>query len=59
MKGQYNRKTKTKVYVVKGNYGCGWEVVYYADNRQDAKDRFKEYCDNERQYAHKLGWVYE
>ena len=59
MKGKYERKTKTKHYVVKGNYGQGWEIVYTGENKQDAKDRLKEYIENEPQYAHKLGWIYE
>lgn len=48
-----------KLYCVKGNYGQGWEIVYNTENRQDALDRLKEYNENEKQYAHKLGWTYE
>jgi hypothetical protein len=56
-----SRLEKTKLYVVKGYYGkeYGWEVVYTGENKQDALDRLKEYRENEPQYAHRLGVVYE
>jgi hypothetical protein len=56
-----SRLNKTKYYTVKGYYGkeYGWEVVYQSQDKQDALDRLKEYNDNEKQYPHRLGVVYE
>lgn len=51
----YIRKTKDE-YVVVGNYGYGdgWEDLTSEDNRTDAKQRLKEYRENEPQYDHRL-----
>ena len=47
-------RTTKDVYVVQGNYGQGWEDVFESEDRKDAKDRLKEYNENEKEYAHKL-----
>lgn len=47
-------RTTKDVFVVQGNYGQGWEDVYESEDRKDAKDRLKEYNENEKEYAHKL-----
>lgn len=51
----YIRKTKDE-YVIIGNYGYGdgWEDLTSEDNRTDAKQRLKEYRENEPQYDHRL-----
>lgn len=49
----YTRKTKD-VYVLQGNYGCGWESVLEEDKRKDAMERLKEYRENQPQYPHKV-----
>lgn len=47
-------RTTKDVYVVQGNYGQGWEDVYESEDRKDAKDRLKEYNENEKEYSHRL-----
>ena len=44
----YQRKTRD-VYDVEGNYGYGdgWEAVTAEDNRKEARERLKEYRENE------------
>jgi hypothetical protein len=49
----YVRKTKDE-YQVQGNYGYGYEEVYSSDDKQDAKQRLKEYRDNEKGVSFKL-----
>lgn len=49
----YTRKTKD-VYVLQGNYGCGWESVLEEDKRKDAMERLKEYRENQPQYPLKV-----
>ena len=43
-------RTTKDVYVVQGNYGQGWEDVFESEDRKDAKDRLKEYNENEKEY---------
>lgn len=47
-------RTTKDVYVVQGNYGQGWEDVFESEDRKDAKDRLKEYNENEKEYSHRL-----
>jgi len=51
----YTRKTKT-VYEVQGNYGCvyGFEVVTSEETYKEARERLKEYRENERGIAFKI-----
>lgn len=49
----YKRKTEDE-FNVQGNYGHGWEDVYTAETRKDARERLKEYRLNEPQYPHRL-----
>jgi hypothetical protein len=43
-----------EVYVVKGNYGNGYEDVSQENTFLKGKIRVKEYRENERNYPHKL-----
>ena len=47
-------RTTIDVYVVQGKYGQGWEDVYESEDRKDARDRLKEYDENEEEYSHRL-----
>jgi hypothetical protein len=51
----YKRKTEDE-YIVQGNYNCGygWEDVTAESTRKEAKERLKEYRENEPQYPHRL-----
>lgn len=49
----YVRKT-TDEFTIQGNYGQGWENVITENTYKEARDRLKEYNENEHQYAHKL-----
>jgi len=49
----YTRKTVDE-YQVHGNYGQGWEEVCSETTRKDARQRLREYRENEPQYPHKL-----
>lgn len=49
----YTRKTRD-VWEVQGNYGQGWECVTSEESRKDAKERLREYRDNEPMYAHRI-----
>lgn len=49
----YQRKT-TDEFTIQGNYGQGWEDVTAEDNRREARERLKEYRENEPQYPHRL-----
>lgn len=42
----YIRKTKDE-YQIQGNYGHGFEMVTAEDTYKEAKERLKEYRDNE------------
>lgn len=39
---------------VQGNYGQGWEMVCTEDNPGDARQRLREYNENEPQYLHRV-----
>lgn len=51
----YERKT-VDFYVVQGNYGFGhgFEDVYASEDYKDARERLKEYRQNEPNAIHKL-----
>ena len=46
-------KTK-EVYVVKANYGYGWDDVSQENTYMNGKIRVREYRDNEKKASHKL-----
>ena len=48
-----NPKTR-EVYVVKANYGYGWEDVSQENTYLNGKIRAKEYRENEKNASHKL-----
>lgn len=39
---------------IQGNYGQGWEMVTTEDNQADARQRLREYNENEPQYPHRI-----
>lgn len=41
-------------HIVQGNYGYGWDDVYTGEDGKDAKARYWDYRNNERQYRHRL-----
>jgi hypothetical protein len=51
----YKRLTEDE-YTVQGNYnsGDGWEDLTSEATRKEAKERLKEYRENEPQYSHRL-----
>jgi hypothetical protein len=49
----YKRLT-TDEYTIQGNYGNGWEDLTSEATRTEAKNRLREYNENERQYAHRM-----
>lgn len=49
----YTRKTRD-VWEVQGNYGQGWECVTVEESRKDARERLREYRDNEPMYPHRI-----
>ncbi len=42
----YTRKT-VDIWEIQGNYGCGWECVTAEETRKEARERFREYTENE------------
>lgn len=48
----YTRKTVDE-YEVQGNYGQGWETVTTESTRTEARQRLREYNENEA-YPHRL-----
>ncbi len=52
---KYIRKTRDE-YAVQGYYGpeYGWEDVCTEDTRKEARERLKEYRENETQYPHRM-----
>lgn len=50
-------KKYTYVWAVLGNYGDGWEVVYWADNKRHAGIMCREYADNMPAYYHRFARV--
>ena len=49
----YIRLTEDE-YIIQGNYGQYWEDVTGENNRKDAKERLKEYRENDPEYMHRL-----
>jgi hypothetical protein len=49
----YKRLTEDE-YTVQSNNGYGWEDVTSETTRKEAKERLKEYRENEPQYSHRL-----
>lgn len=41
------------LYVVQGNYGCGWEDLTQSENYAEARQDLKDYRENEP-YPHRL-----
>jgi hypothetical protein len=54
----YVRKTRD-VWEVQGNYGQGWECVTAEDTWKEARERVREYRENEPQYPHQVKLVRE
>jgi hypothetical protein len=49
------KKNKWKdEFVVQGNYGQGWEDVTSEGTHSEARQRLKEYNENETMYGHRL-----
>jgi hypothetical protein len=48
------RKTKDVFAKVRGNYGHGWECVTAENTYSEARQRLREYNENEPQYPHKI-----
>ena len=49
----YQRKTRDE-YQIHGNYGQGFEEVCAEDTRKEARERLKEYRENEPGIAFKI-----
>lgn len=49
----YQRKTKD-IYILLGNYGYGWEEVLAEETKKEARERLKEYRENDPQHSYKL-----
>jgi hypothetical protein len=49
----YTRKTRDE-WTIYGNYGNGWEEVTTETSHSEARERLKEYRDNEPEYPHKI-----
>lgn len=49
----YVRKTED-VWVLEGNYGCGWEYILEEDTRKEGMARLREYRENQPQYPVRL-----
>lgn len=49
----YTRKTSDE-YEIQGNYAHGWEEVTSEDTRKEARERLKEYRENERGTAFRI-----
>jgi len=44
-------------YEIQGNYGQGWEAVTTETDKSEARDRLREYRENEPDYPHRLRTV--
>lgn len=44
----------TKMYVVQGDYGQGWEDATGADTREEAESFLRDYRESQPQYSHRL-----
>lgn len=42
------------IYVIQGNYGCGWEDVTASDDREEAKNDLRDYRLNQPEYPHRM-----
>jgi hypothetical protein len=49
----YIRKTYDE-YQIWSNYGYGWEETCAEETYKEAKERLKEYRENQPQYPHKI-----
>lgn len=49
----YTRKTHIE-WDVQSNYGYGWEDVTTEETYREARERLREYRENEPQYPHRL-----
>ena len=49
----YKRKT-IDLYVIKSNYGHGWEDTTATDDRRAARADLKAYRENQPEYPHRL-----
>lgn len=49
----YKRKTKN-IYIIIGNYGCGWEEITEEETRKEAVKQLRCYNENEPQYPHNI-----
>ena len=49
----YIRKTEDE-FNVQGNYGFGWEDVCAESTYREARERLREYRDNEPGYPHRI-----
>lgn len=49
----YQRKTKD-VYILCGNYGCGWEEMIEYDTWKEAWEDYVAYQNNEPHFPHCL-----
>jgi len=49
----YTRKTRDE-YEILGFYGYGWEVVTTEETRKEARDRLKEYYQNDGKHPYKI-----
>lgn len=49
----YVRKTRDE-WTVQGNYGCGWEIVTYEENKHDAYQTLRDYDENEIGVPHRV-----
>lgn len=44
-------------YNIEGNYGYGWEMVMCEDNFLDARQRIKEYKENEPNISFRINRI--
>lgn len=41
-------------FIIQGKYGFGWEDLCEEEDRKEARQRLKEYNENEPQYPHRI-----
>lgn len=49
----YARKT-ADVWILEGNYGCGWEYILEESTREEGMERLREYRENQPQFPVRL-----
>lgn len=49
----YERKT-ADVWILEGNYGCGWEYILEESTREEGIERLREYRENQPQFPVRL-----